>query len=116
MSTELQNALQKLEKENRDLRFLAGEYQRQIEVLEAESRRKSDRILQLQEKNLQAVISTPGQEFLVCLPVSPMSLFFCLFFILWFFVFLRGMFSLVFVALFVCLVVSRIKTEVIGRL
>ncbi|XP_042874854.1 golgin subfamily A member 4-like isoform X2 [Penaeus japonicus] len=59
-SKELQNALQKLEKENRDLRFLAGEYQRQIEVVEAESRRKSDKILQLQEKNLQAVISTPG--------------------------------------------------------
>ncbi|KAK7083846.1 hypothetical protein SK128_028621, partial [Halocaridina rubra] len=57
---ELQNAIQKLEEENRDLRFLAGEYQLQIKDLEVESRNKSDKILQLQEKNLKAVVSTPG--------------------------------------------------------
>nr|XP_045584865.1 centrosomal protein of 135 kDa-like isoform X2 [Procambarus clarkii] len=57
---ELQNALQKLKEENQSLRFLAGEYQRQIEELETESSKKNDRILQLQEKNLRAVVTTPG--------------------------------------------------------
>ncbi|XP_042218516.1 centrosomal protein of 135 kDa-like isoform X2 [Homarus americanus] len=59
-SKELQNALQKLEEENRNLRLLAGEYQRQKEELEAESSKKNDKILQLQEKNLRAVVTTPG--------------------------------------------------------
>ncbi|XP_069953846.1 centrosomal protein of 135 kDa isoform X2 [Cherax quadricarinatus] len=59
-SKELQNALQKLEEENRNLRFLAGEYQRKIEELEVESSKKNSRILQLQEKNLRAVVTTPG--------------------------------------------------------
>ncbi|XP_071548097.1 uncharacterized protein [Panulirus ornatus] len=59
-SKELQNAVQKLEEENRNLRFLAGEYQRQIQQLDAESRQKNDRIIQLQEKNLRAVVTTPG--------------------------------------------------------
>ncbi|XP_066943148.1 centrosomal protein of 135 kDa-like isoform X1 [Macrobrachium rosenbergii] len=57
---ELQNVLQKLEEENQDLRFIVGEYQRKIEDLESESRKKTEKILQLQEKNLKAVVSTPG--------------------------------------------------------
>ncbi|XP_068231559.1 centrosomal protein of 135 kDa-like [Palaemon carinicauda] len=57
---ELQNALQKLEEENQDLRFIVGEYQRKTEDLELESRKKTERILQLQEKNLKAIVNTPG--------------------------------------------------------
>lgn len=59
---ELENAVHKLEEENYKLRFLVGEYQNQITQLETESSKKSDRILQLQEKNLRAVVSTPGER------------------------------------------------------
>ncbi|XP_064100884.1 cingulin-like [Macrobrachium nipponense] len=59
---ELHNALQKLEEENQDLRFIVGEYQRKIEDLESEARKKTEKILQLQEKNLKAVVSTPGGQ------------------------------------------------------
>lgn len=52
--------MEKLAEENRGFRFLVGEYQRQIEELEAESRKKGERILQLQERNRRAVVTTPG--------------------------------------------------------
>lgn len=67
---ELENAVHKLEEENVNLKFLFGEYQQQIAQLETESSKKSDRILQLQEKNLRAVVTTPGK------PVSIVSNFF----------------------------------------
>ncbi|XP_076058055.1 uncharacterized protein LOC143035212 [Oratosquilla oratoria] len=59
-SSKLEEQVKKLDAENQDLRFLVGEFKNQIKGLEVESRKKSDKILQLQEKNLKAVITTPG--------------------------------------------------------
>ncbi|XP_076351829.1 uncharacterized protein LOC143247486 isoform X2 [Tachypleus tridentatus] len=56
----LKRSLQKLECENADLRFLNTQYLQRIKYLEEESQAKSDKIMQLQEKNLQAVVQTPG--------------------------------------------------------
>ncbi|KAK7467862.1 hypothetical protein BaRGS_00036899 [Batillaria attramentaria] len=57
---ELKSSLRKLEHENADLKFLNNQYVHKVKQLERESKEKSDRILQLQEKNFQAVVQTPG--------------------------------------------------------
>lgn len=49
-----------MEHENADLRFLNNQYVHKLRSLEKESKQKSDRILQLQEKNFHAVVQTPG--------------------------------------------------------
>ena len=53
--------LRKLEHENADLKFLNNQYVAKIRCLEKDSRQKSDCILKLQEKNLHAVVQTPGK-------------------------------------------------------
>lgn len=57
---ELKASLRKLEHENADLIFLNNQYVHKVKQLEKESREKSDRILNLQEKNFHAVVQTPG--------------------------------------------------------
>eukprot|EP00117_Sycon_ciliatum_P035723 scpid27034/ scgid4205/ Centrosomal protein of 135 kDa; Centrosomal protein 4 len=52
--------LRRLEHQNSDLTFLNTQYVVRIKALEKEVRDRNDRIQQLQEKNLQAVIQTPG--------------------------------------------------------
>ncbi len=57
---ELRASLRKVEHENADLRFLNNQYVHKVRALEKESKSKTDRILQLQEKNFHAVVQTPG--------------------------------------------------------
>ncbi|KAK3100318.1 hypothetical protein FSP39_018085 [Pinctada imbricata] len=57
---ELKASLRKLEHENADLKFLNNQYVHKVRQMEKESKEKSDRILQLQEKNFHAVVQTPG--------------------------------------------------------
>ena len=52
--------LRKLEHENADLKFLNNQYVHKLRGLEKESRAKTEKILALQEKNLHAVVQTPG--------------------------------------------------------
>ncbi len=52
--------MRKVEHENADLRFLNNQYVHKVRALEKESKSKTDRILQLQEKNFHAVVQTPG--------------------------------------------------------
>ena len=58
---ELKANLRKFEHDNADLKFLNNQYVHKIRALEQESTQKSDRILQLQEKNFHAVVQTPGK-------------------------------------------------------
>ena len=58
--TDLKASLRRLEHENADLRFLNNQYVHKVRALEKESKTKTDRILQLQEKNFHAVVQTPG--------------------------------------------------------
>ncbi|UJR10612.1 hypothetical protein I4U23_014809 [Adineta vaga] len=57
---DLRSQLRKLEHENADLRFLNTQYIHRLRSLEKESRQKDNKILELQEKNFQAVVQTPG--------------------------------------------------------
>ncbi|CAF1022017.1 unnamed protein product [Rotaria sordida] len=57
---EFKGQLRKLEHENADLRFLNTQYIHRLRSLEKESRQKDNKILELQEKNFQAVVQTPG--------------------------------------------------------
>nr|ANN83882.1 Cep135 [Patiria miniata] len=57
---DLKAALRKVEHENADLRFLNSQFVHKVRSLEKESKAKGDRISQLQEKNFQAVVQTPG--------------------------------------------------------
>ncbi|CAF0946900.1 unnamed protein product [Adineta ricciae] len=57
---EFKSQLRKLEHENADLRFLNTQYIHRLRTLEKESRQKDNKILELQEKNFQAVVQTPG--------------------------------------------------------
>lgn len=57
---ELKSSVRKLENENQDLKFLNSQYVHKIKRLEKESKQKSDHIQNLQEKNMHAVIETPG--------------------------------------------------------
>ncbi|XP_076808288.1 centrosomal protein of 135 kDa-like isoform X2 [Clavelina lepadiformis] len=56
----LKATIRKLEHENADLRFLNSQYIHKVKAVERESASKTDTIQKLQEKNLQAVIQTPG--------------------------------------------------------
>jgi centrosomal protein CEP135 len=57
---ELKVTVRRLEHENADLKFLNNQYVHKVRAHEKQSRSKDDKIAQLQEKNLQAVVQTPG--------------------------------------------------------
>uniref|UniRef100_A0A8B9RA43 Centrosomal protein 135 n=1 Tax=Astyanax mexicanus TaxID=7994 RepID=A0A8B9RA43_ASTMX len=57
---ELKAYIRKLDHETSDLKFLNNQYVHKVRALEKDSKAKSDRIQQLQEKNMQAVVQTPG--------------------------------------------------------
>uniref|UniRef100_A0A8C1UXB1 Centrosomal protein 135 n=1 Tax=Cyprinus carpio TaxID=7962 RepID=A0A8C1UXB1_CYPCA len=52
--------IRKLDHETSDLKFLNNQYVHKVRSLEKDSKAKTERILQLQEKNMQAVVQTPG--------------------------------------------------------
>uniref|UniRef100_A0A3Q4G5D4 Centrosomal protein 135 n=1 Tax=Neolamprologus brichardi TaxID=32507 RepID=A0A3Q4G5D4_NEOBR len=58
--SELKTYIRKLDHETTDLKFLNNQYVHKVRCLEKDSKAKSERIQQLQEKNLQAVVQTPG--------------------------------------------------------
>ncbi|XP_061680404.1 centrosomal protein of 135 kDa-like isoform X2 [Syngnathoides biaculeatus] len=60
ISRELKARIRKLDHDVFDLKFLNNQYAHKVRCLEKDGKAKSDRILQLQEKNLQAVVQTPG--------------------------------------------------------
>ncbi|XP_049742182.1 centrosomal protein of 135 kDa isoform X2 [Elephas maximus indicus] len=57
---ELKAALKKCTSETGDLKFLNNQYVHKLKLLEKESKAKDEKIQLLQEKNLQAVVQTPG--------------------------------------------------------
>ncbi|NXW71028.1 CP135 protein, partial [Hirundo rustica] len=57
---DLKASLRRAEHETSDLKFLNNQYIHKIKVLEKETKAKTEKIQQLQEKNLQAVVQTPG--------------------------------------------------------
>ncbi|KAM9331146.1 centrosomal protein of 135 kDa [Gastrophryne carolinensis] len=57
---DLKASLRKLEHQTADLKFLNNQYVHKIRSIEKESKAKTEKIQQLQEKNLQAVVQTPG--------------------------------------------------------
>ncbi|XP_076993040.1 centrosomal protein of 135 kDa isoform X1 [Tamandua tetradactyla] len=57
---ELKTTLKKCARETADLKFLNNQYVHKLKLLEKESKAKDEKIQQLQEKNLQAVVQTPG--------------------------------------------------------
>uniref|UniRef100_A0AAR2LIA3 Centrosomal protein of 135 kDa n=1 Tax=Pygocentrus nattereri TaxID=42514 RepID=A0AAR2LIA3_PYGNA len=57
---ELKAYIRKLDHETSDLKFLNNQYVHKVRALEKDSKAKSERIQQLQEKNMQAVVQTPG--------------------------------------------------------
>ncbi len=57
---DLKMNMNKLQHENSDLRFLNTQYLHKLRAIEKESKEKSKKILELQEKNFQAVIQTPS--------------------------------------------------------
>nr|XP_054340373.1 centrosomal protein of 135 kDa isoform X2 [Pongo pygmaeus] len=57
---ELKTSLKKCARETADLKFLNNQYVHKLKLLEKESKAKNERIQQLQEKNLHAVVQTPG--------------------------------------------------------
>ncbi len=57
---DLKSKIHKVEHENSDLRFLNTQYLHKLRMIEKESKDKSKKILELQDKNLQAVIQTPN--------------------------------------------------------
>ncbi|KAM7053275.1 centrosomal protein of 135 kDa isoform 3-T6 [Acridotheres tristis] len=57
---DLKASLRRIEHETSDLKFLNNQYIHKIKVLEKEAKAKTEKIQQLQEKNLQAVVQTPG--------------------------------------------------------
>ena len=60
----LKSSVHKLEHENADLKFLNSQYVHKVKAVERESALKNETIQKLQEKNLQAVIQTPGIKIL----------------------------------------------------
>lgn len=58
---DLKANLRRVEHEAADLRFLNNQYVHKIKSLEKENKSKTEKIQQLQEKNLQAVVQTPGE-------------------------------------------------------
>ncbi|KAM9678459.1 centrosomal protein of 135 kDa isoform 3-T4 [Trichechus inunguis] len=59
-SKELKAALKKCARESDDLKFLNNQYVHKLKLLEKESKAKDEKIQLLQEKNLHAVVQTPG--------------------------------------------------------
>lgn len=59
---ELKAHITKLEHETIELKFLNNQYVHKFRCLEKDSKAKSERIQQLQEKNMQAVVQTPGKS------------------------------------------------------
>nr|XP_006013453.1 PREDICTED: centrosomal protein of 135 kDa-like [Latimeria chalumnae]XP_014339320.1 PREDICTED: centrosomal protein of 135 kDa-like [Latimeria chalumnae] len=57
---DLKSTVRKLEHETADLKFLNNQYVHKVRSLEKDSKGKTEKIQQLQEKNLQAVVQTPG--------------------------------------------------------
>ncbi|NXT45092.1 CP135 protein, partial [Pelecanoides urinatrix] len=57
---DLKASLRRVEHETADLKFLNNQYIHKIKMLEKENKAKTEKIQQLQEKNLQAVVQTPG--------------------------------------------------------
>ncbi|NXT22861.1 CP135 protein, partial [Syrrhaptes paradoxus] len=57
---DLKTSLRKAERERADLKFLNNQYVHKLKMLETENKAKTEKIQQLQEKNLQAVVQTPG--------------------------------------------------------
>ncbi|XP_068042883.1 centrosomal protein of 135 kDa isoform X2 [Anomalospiza imberbis] len=57
---DLKASLRRIEHETTDLKFLNNQYIHKIKLLEKETKAKTEKIQQLQEKNLQAVVQTPG--------------------------------------------------------
>ncbi|CAL8306953.1 unnamed protein product [Lota lota] len=57
---ELKAHVRKLDHDTTDLKFLNNQYVHKVRCLEKDSKAKSERIQQLQEKNMQAVVQTPG--------------------------------------------------------
>lgn len=57
---EMKAVLRRLEHENTDLKFLNTQYLQRLRTQEKDSEKKTEKILELQEKNFQAVIQTPG--------------------------------------------------------
>uniref|UniRef100_A0A671E8A4 Centrosomal protein 135 n=1 Tax=Rhinolophus ferrumequinum TaxID=59479 RepID=A0A671E8A4_RHIFE len=57
---ELKTSLKKCARETADLKFLNNQYVHKLKLLEKESKAKNEKIQQLQEKNFQAVVQTPG--------------------------------------------------------
>ncbi|XP_029905764.1 centrosomal protein of 135 kDa isoform X2 [Myripristis murdjan] len=60
ISRELKTHIRKLDHETSDLKFLNNQYVHKVRCLEKDSKAKAERIQQLQEKNMQAVVQTPG--------------------------------------------------------
>ncbi|XP_021455103.1 centrosomal protein of 135 kDa isoform X2 [Oncorhynchus mykiss] len=60
VSRELKAYIRKLDHETSDLKFLNNQYVHKVRSLEKDSKAKTERIQQLQEKNMQAVVQTPG--------------------------------------------------------
>lgn len=59
---ELKAHIAKLDHETIELKFLNNQYVHKFRCLEKDSKAKSERIQQLQEKNMQAVVQTPGKS------------------------------------------------------
>ncbi|XP_069712110.1 centrosomal protein of 135 kDa isoform X2 [Phaenicophaeus curvirostris] len=57
---DLKASLRRVEHEAADMKFLYNQYVHKIKILEKENKAKTEKIRQLQEKNLQAVVQTPG--------------------------------------------------------
>ncbi|XP_031198648.1 centrosomal protein of 135 kDa isoform X1 [Mastomys coucha] len=57
---DLKSTLKKCARETADLKFLNNQYVHKVRLLEKESKAKDEKIQQLQEKNLRAVVQTPG--------------------------------------------------------
>lgn len=74
MQLELKAFIRKLDHETSDLKFLNNQYVHKVRALEKDSKAKSERIQQLQEKNMQAVVQTPGRiKHLTCYTVLTTS-------------------------------------------
>lgn len=75
----MKTTLRKVEHENADMKFLNNQYIHKIRLLEKENKAKTDKIQQLQEKNLQAVVQTPGTLSDYVLIMLPLLLLGCTF-------------------------------------
>uniref|UniRef100_A0A3Q3G4C8 Centrosomal protein 135 n=1 Tax=Labrus bergylta TaxID=56723 RepID=A0A3Q3G4C8_9LABR len=60
VTRELKTHIRKLDHDTSDLKFLNNQYVHKVRCLEKDSKAKAERIQQLQEKNMQAVVQTPG--------------------------------------------------------